>query len=57
MDRNELIKKYNDKVEMINKMISSLCTEPGTEQRIIELRDKQQTYKIFVNELELLSYD
>jgi hypothetical protein len=57
MDRNELIKKYNDKVEMINKMISSLWTEPGTEQRIIELRDKQQTYKIFVNELELLSYD
>jgi hypothetical protein len=57
MDRNELIKKYSDKVEMINKMISSLWTEPGTEQRIIELRDKQQTYKIFVNELELLSYD
>jgi hypothetical protein len=57
MDRNELIKKYNDKVEMINKMISSLWTEPGTEQRIIELRDKQETYKIFVNELELLSYD
>jgi hypothetical protein len=54
MDRDELIKRYERLIEKIDRMINLLWTEPGSEQKIIELRDRRQVYKTFISELKLL---
>jgi len=55
MEAEDLIKEYENKIELLSSMLKALWNEPGTLDRQKELQNKIAIYSTFIKKLKQLS--